>query len=915
MVRVVHSLALLCGLLALIPAPVCAEEADKAAQVFESLYGNDFRRVRLTRDTKDDLELAKRLVAAAKEAVAQPEFLAVLCNKACDLAAAHPEGIDTAREALDLLASEVPEEACPCAERMAAIRQKQYDAARGDAKAPAGETLIEALLAVADGKRASGDLVEATNVCRRAQMVARAVKSDRQEEIDARLKGLAQSMKAARDVEDLKALLDKDPRNTSVREKLVRTYLVDLDRPDEAAGYLEGVQDASLAKYLPAVAKGVQAAPELACMELGEWYRTLGEAAPAGSKAAMFARAKAYYDRFLDLHAAEDLNRTAAGLALRKITAALDKLGGPPPVKAKPGKPAETPQPLPGAVKEAPSPAVPAAPPAAKTLRPGLWFDVLALVDPEKDAVKGTWRRQDKALAVEPVGHGRIMIPVAPEGSYELRASFVRQSGNESVDFILPVGSSSVAVVLSGGGGAVSGLSCVNGKEADLNEAKVSPGRLENGHEYRAECRVIVQGNQAMITVTLDGQPYIMWSGLQSALSVPGMKKLPDPTLLGLGAFGSNTVFRRVDLRLLSGTARQLRSDDAAGRPAAGVTVVKPGEWVDLLAPIDLEKDVLAGAWERQGGSVRTPRSVDAARVAIPVSIEGGYELQARFVRNATDLALGVVLPVGATNVDLVLSGWVGKQSGLQLINGKGADPTDGTAVPCALENGREYTLGAKVVVQGGQAEIAVTLDRAPYLSWKGPAAALAGGLGWQVPQSDRPALAANGEVEFRSVRLRMLSGQARVLRPPAAPNPATAPPPPDPVRPGGIVLRARDAAVHGDGASYERNAGRDNIGGWRGVDTWVSWEALIDRPGAYVVEAVYALDEERGGGTFRVSVGDEALEHTVEGTGGWTKFVAKRLGTVNLRRTGLTTVAVKPVRFQGEFLVNLQAVCLTPSK
>ncbi|HUU91431.1 MAG TPA: hypothetical protein VM238_09495, partial [Phycisphaerae bacterium] len=53
-----------------------AGESDQAAPAFESLYGSDFKRVRLTREAADDLELAARLLAAAKEAAGQPAFLA-----------------------------------------------------------------------------------------------------------------------------------------------------------------------------------------------------------------------------------------------------------------------------------------------------------------------------------------------------------------------------------------------------------------------------------------------------------------------------------------------------------------------------------------------------------------------------------------------------------------------------------------------------------------------------------------------------------------------------------------------------------------------------------------------------------------------------------------------------------------------
>jgi len=517
-----------CAILVVFAASLRAAEADKAAEVFESLYGAKVKAVKATRGAGDDIELAARLLAAAKEATKQPGFLAVLCEKVADLAGDHPTGYATAVEAMDFLAAQVPDRAGACAERIVQIRQRQFDRSRGDDRPAAGEALIDALVPLVDAKEAAGEYLEAATVCRRAQTVARAVKSDRSEEIEARQKQLAQTLRTLREIESVEALIQRNPENTAAREKLVRLYLVDRDDPAEAAKHLEGVKDKSLRKYVSAVAKGVEAAPELACMELGEWYRGLGEVAAPGAQAAMFARAKAYYERFLSLHTPDDLQRTQATLALKEIQAAFEKSGGPPPAK----------------------------------FARGQWIDLLPLVDLAKDGVAGEWKRQGSALAIiSRTTHGRIIIPVAPEGSYELQVKFVRTSGDGEVAVILPVRSARVAVLLSVRQGAVSGLSQINGKGVDANETTIRPGTLVNDREYALQVTVVVKGDQARIAVRLDGKPYIAWRGPQSALSLPSWWALPKSGCLVLGAYKSLVVFRSVRLKMLSGEARLLRPE------------------------------------------------------------------------------------------------------------------------------------------------------------------------------------------------------------------------------------------------------------------------------------------------------------------------------------------------------------------
>jgi hypothetical protein len=271
-----------------------------------------------------------------------------------------------------------------------------------------------------------------------------------------------------------------------------------MDDPAEAAKFLDETLDEATRKYVPAAVKAVEEAPELACTKLGDWYKGLADqAATPASKGAMLRRAQGYYQRFLAVHKDEDLARTAATLTLKRIEDALAKCG----------------------------------PPSAR----GQWIDLLRLADPARDAVNGKWARVGETLTLAPSWNGRIMIPVAPLGSYELQVKFVRVTGRESVDIILPVGSAGVAAVLSGWGGSASGLTTVNGRPAADNETKVSPGQLENGREYTAGIQVKVERDQAVIAMDLNGRPYIRWSGPQSALSVAGDKRLPDPKALGVG--------------------------------------------------------------------------------------------------------------------------------------------------------------------------------------------------------------------------------------------------------------------------------------------------------------------------------------------------------------------------------------------
>ena len=604
----------ICGLLAAFAATAWSAEDDKAAEAakaFESLYAADVKRVKATRDAADDIELAKRLLTAADEAKTQPAFLAVLCNQASDLAAAHPDGYETAVQAMDVLATAVPARLLACGERVVDIRQKQYDAARVADRAAAGENLIQALVAVADLKAGAGAASDAATALKRAQLIARAVKSPRQDEIDARIDNLAQVLKAEREIEGLKTLLEKTPDNQAAREKLVRLYLVDLDNPAEAAKHLAGLKEESLIKYVPAAARGVDAAPELACAELGDWYRGLGETVPAGAKAAMYARARAYYQRFLDLHAAEDLNRTAATLALKKVETELDRLGGPPTAGTAAG--------------------------VAKVIKPGAWVDLMPMINLAQDAAGGSWSKQDGRLVCAPQGPKmrKIALPVQPEGDYEFEVRLVAIPGlSEAFPVLALPGGHEMLVILYIPKSEL-GLEHIDGKNWVQNGTRVSlPEKLVLGKEYAVHCRVLHRGQAAArIDVAFQGKPLTAWEGAVSRLR-------PGSPNLGFGVWDSPGTFAGARLRMISGQAKVLRSTGAAAAAvtAEGEVMKRLGTTGGKAAREDMT--TFKGKW---GASAQlwwsNAKPGDRLDLALPVEAAGKYRLKVAMTK-ANDYAV-----------------------------------------------------------------------------------------------------------------------------------------------------------------------------------------------------------------------------------------------------------------------------------
>jgi hypothetical protein len=548
MLRIAVLILLILVVFSLPTSAADSETQKKAQDAFDSIYGADVKRVRATKDTADDAALAAKILESARAVEAQPEFLAILCTNACELAAADPKGAEAAQVACDLAIEKAPAAAGACQDAIVTMRRRQYDAARGDAKAQACDVFIEALAAAADTRLRGGDTEGAHIRILKAATLARQTKSQKADTVEAQLRAVTARQKSAAEAERLKKQVEADPANAKARDQLVRLLVVDLDSPAEAAKYVDESSDATLRKFVPAAAKAVADAPEMACLELTDWYMQLaGTAGPAG-KAAMYARAVQYGERFLELHTAQDLDRTRAELTVKKARDEIAKLGG-------------------------------------EASDKGRWMDVLKGIDLANNRVGGgQWQKTAEGLLLTGSDRSRMILPVIPDGSYEFEFQFVRKQGIE-IDAFLPVGKGATTLVINGFGGPISALTLIRGRELS-DDAIFRNTRIVNGRPSVVRVRVVLDKDDAQVAVEMDGKQILAWKGPQSVLSPYPAWTLPDPRCIGIGGLSSDVLFQGARLRMLSGKAVPLRQAtptvSAGNKPSTGKLVIVKAVYGDL---------------------------------------------------------------------------------------------------------------------------------------------------------------------------------------------------------------------------------------------------------------------------------------------------------------------------------------------
>jgi hypothetical protein len=377
-----------------------------AARAFQSLFGQEVKRARATRDTADDVALAAKLLDAARSLGDDPALQSLVVQTACELAWVDADGAATLDGAAELLTGMAP------AQRVGLERDLLTALERDYRKSPAGRRKLMApfyvrrLVAAADLKVAAGEFDAALGLYQQAVPVAKVAGSDAQTEVKVRIEEFTAWRATAKKIDALKSRIEKDPADGKAAVELVRLLLVEADQPTEAGEYLKAVTDPGTRTVIKLATRPVDELDEAEALKLGEWYKSQAASATPGGQANAGRRARACYERFLAQHEAEDAQRLAATMALKELAPAPVRTDGP--------------------------------------------VDVLALVDPKLDAKGGTWTLDKRAGLVSGKGQvSKLRIPYQPPEEYDLLVKLTRLEGDDAVCFTLPHGKERLTCIVA----------------------------------------------------------------------------------------------------------------------------------------------------------------------------------------------------------------------------------------------------------------------------------------------------------------------------------------------------------------------------------------------------------------------------------------------------------------------------------
>ncbi|HQU47231.1 MAG: hypothetical protein B7Z73_14850, partial [Planctomycetia bacterium 21-64-5] len=330
-------------------------------------------------------------------------------------------------------------------------------------------------------------------------------------------------------------------------------------------------------------------------------------------------------------------------------------------------------------------------------------IDVLALIDPTRDAKSGTWTADFEGLhSPRDSVNAALRLPVAVPDEYSLTIVAERAKGWKGMAPILNVGHVGAGKQFNSAidWDGTAGLERIDGRHAHENESTVHCGNLFEDGRTSVVTYIV---RRAGVKILFDGREVLKWKGDYRRFSLQDGWRNPIGSPLRL-FLGTHCDWHFKAIRLTPLTVAD------AGSPAAKEPAT------DLLKTIDLKKHA-RGGWAFDGPVLVSPPNASHAGVRFPGVVPDEYRLRIvaerpRGFQGPPQLHVGLVTRL--SQATLVFD--ADHKSGLEAVDGKMYHENATTFQGDLFIDGVESTIDCTVGKEG----IRVDFDDHTIIDWHG---------------------------------------------------------------------------------------------------------------------------------------------------------------------------------------------------
>jgi hypothetical protein len=382
--------------------------------------------------------------------------------------------------------------------------------------------------------------------------------------------------------------------------------------------------------------------------------------------------------------------------------------------------------------------------------------DLMPLLDTTRDKVLGDWQLNAGTLSTAGADSARLQIPFTPPAEYEwtVVAERTEETGHGLVLGFVAGGNQST-LIMDGFGRTASGLETLDGAKGNANPTTYRQ-RILPAHQ---SVTIVLKVLKDRVIATYDGKTFVDWTGDINRLGVNDRWKVPNANQLFIGA---QAPFRITKMSIVP-------QRGALPAQPAGHTDADGHRVVDLMPLINATADAVRGTWHWEGGMLQVaPMVRTGLSLALPYvpSDSEEYDLHVGFAfRNEHSEVQGLVSHSGKRfNFMLAQDG----SYGFENVAGKGARDNK-TSVHVS-----QLTLGSHdFVVRVRNKSVEAVLDGKQVIQYPTDYSDLDEADAWRRPDNALGIGSYQGDVEFRTIEVKEISGRG-TARDPSAARPPT---------------------------------------------------------------------------------------------------------------------------------------------
>lgn len=250
--------------------------ADKQADaLFESVFGRSLRDATQSRDRKDDIALAKRLVDAARLTKHNLPFVEKLCDQAYALSFKSSDGRPIATSALLLLIEQVPKRTKDAGAKVFSLLERAARTSTATERLAAIAKAVEVGTAIAETHAKANAFKEAGAIYRRLITLTKRALPNEAATLQDKLNDTITKQKLIVKKENLDSRLLRNATDAVAAKELVYLTVIDFEDIAEARRLAPRTGDAELIQYVELASKRQSNLNEADQMKLATWFYEL----------------------------------------------------------------------------------------------------------------------------------------------------------------------------------------------------------------------------------------------------------------------------------------------------------------------------------------------------------------------------------------------------------------------------------------------------------------------------------------------------------------------------------------------------------------------------------------------------------------------------------------------------------------